>query len=59
MWPAPDVAYERLLTVWDELSESDDADTRSRAKKALSALGGRTREVGIQVGAAIVGAQFG
>jgi hypothetical protein len=42
-----------------ELSESDDADQRSRAKKMLSALSGATRDFTIHLGAAVVGAQFG
>jgi DNA-binding Lrp family transcriptional regulator len=58
MWPTPDVAYERLFERLKDLSESDDADQRSRAKKMLSALSGATRDFTIQLGAAVVGAQL-
>ena len=56
-WPSADLVADRLLDALQDIADhGDDAVTRSRARKALEALGGFTREVLVSVAGAAAGA---
>ncbi|WP_132301640.1 hypothetical protein [Kribbella sp. VKM Ac-2568] len=60
-WPTPEAAYDRLIKALEAIAESEEQppEERSRARKVLAAVGGASREFGIQLGAAVLGAQIG
>lgn len=55
LWPSPETALDRMLATLQEIEQNtDDADTRSRARKVLDSLTGAGRQLGIEVAAAVV-----
>jgi hypothetical protein len=56
-WPTPETALDRIIAALEAIAENtDDEDTRTRARRILAGFAGAGRQIGIAVaGAAITG----
>jgi hypothetical protein len=58
-WPTPASAFDRIIAALEELAEnSEDEDTRTRARKFLDGALGAGRTVGLAVTAAAISGQI-
>lgn len=58
MWPTPETALDRMIVALEEIAQNtDDEDSRTRAKKILDGLAGAGRQIGISVAAAALTGQ--
>ncbi|MCW2792874.1 MAG: hypothetical protein JWO76_1972 [Nocardioides sp.] len=58
-WPTPETALNRMITALEAIAENtDDEDTRTRARKVLNGLTGAGRAIGISVAAAAITGQI-
>lgn len=55
-WPSPEAAADRLLAALEDLAQhGSDADTRTKARKAVDALGSLSRDLFVSVAGAAAG----
>jgi hypothetical protein len=58
LWPSPDTALDRMIAALQEIAaNTDDEDTRSRARKILEGFAGAGRQIGVAVTAAALTGQ--
>jgi predicted ArsR family transcriptional regulator len=58
-WPTPETALDRMIAALEAIADNtDDEDTRTRARKILDGLGGAGRQIGISVVGAAIGGQI-
>lgn len=59
LWPTPASALERMIAALEAIAQNtDDEDTRTRARKILDGLAGAGRQIGISVAAAALTGQI-
>lgn len=59
VWPTPGDAFARMIKALEAIAENtDDEDTRTRAKKILDGMTGAGRQIGISVATAVVTGQL-
>ncbi len=59
LWPTPESALDRMIAALEAIADNtDDDDTRGRARKILDNLAGAGRQIGISVAAAAITGQI-
>ena len=59
MWPTPETALDRMIAALEAIAENtDDEDTRTRARKILDGLTGASKTIGLSVAAAAITGQL-
>jgi hypothetical protein len=59
LWPSPDTALDRMIVALQAIAaNSDDEDTRTRARKVLEGFAGAGRQIGVAVVAAALTGQL-
>jgi hypothetical protein len=59
LWPTPETALDRMVAALEAIAaNTDDEDTRTRAWKALDAISGAGRSIGIAVASAAITGQI-
>jgi hypothetical protein len=59
LWPSPDTALDRMVAALQAIAtNTDDEDTRTRARKILEGFAGAGRQIGVTVAAAALTGQL-
>jgi hypothetical protein len=59
VWPTPETALDRIIAALEAIADNtDDEDTRTRARKILDGLTGTGRQLGIAVAGAAISGQI-
>lgn len=59
LWPSPETGLDRMIAALEAIAENtDDDDTRTRARKILDALTGAGKTIGLSVAAAAITGQI-
>lgn len=59
-WPSPETAADRIVEALEQIAENtDNEDTRTRARKILDGFAGSGRQIAVGVGTAVINGQIG